>query len=262
MKRREFVAAAGALGLLPLAGSASANQAANQAAERAILELRTYQVDTPEQREGFETFCREAAIPALNRLGIGPVGVFYPSEGISPIYVLLPHKNLESAVTLIERLSGDSEFLSRGAAFLEAPATAPAYRRMESSLMIAFKGMPQVERPIEAESRIFQLRIYESPSEITGQKKIEMFNKAGEIEIFRKVGLHPVFFGETVIGSKMPNLTYMLSFENQKQLDENWQKFIKDPGWERLKKMDEYADKRILSNITNLILNPAPCSQL
>jgi len=71
MKRREFVAAAGALGLLPMAGAASANQAA----ERAILELRTYQLDTPQQREGFETFCREAAIPALNRLGIGPVGV-------------------------------------------------------------------------------------------------------------------------------------------------------------------------------------------
>ena len=97
---------------------------------------------------------------------------------------------------------------------------------------------------------------------MTGQKKIEMFNDAGEIAIFRRVGLHPVFFGEAVIGSKMPNLTYMLSFENAQQMQENWQKFGKDPGWERLKAMDEYADKKILSNITNLVLKPAPCSQI
>ena len=85
---------------------------------------------------------------------------------------------------------------------------------MESSLLVAFKGMPHVETPIKSPDRIFQLRIYESPSEMTGQKKIEMFNDAGEIAIFRRVGLHPVFFGETVVGSKMPNLTYMLSFES------------------------------------------------
>ena len=54
--------------------------------------------------------------------------------------------------------------------------------------MVAFKGMPQVERPITSTDRIFQLRIYESPSVITGQKKIEMFNDGGELEIFRKDG--------------------------------------------------------------------------
>ena len=32
-----------------------------------------------------------------------------------------------------------------------------------------------------------------------------MFNDAGEIAIFRRVGLHPVFFGETIIGDKEAN---------------------------------------------------------
>ena len=240
----------------------AAMAAENASSDRSYLELRIYHMDTPQQRDGFESFAREAAIPALNRLGISPVGVFYPMEGVSPVYVLLPHKSPASVGTLVERLGQDSEFLNRGAAFLEAPASAPAYKRMESSLMIAFRGMPRVETPITSDARIFQLRIYESPSEMTGQKKIEMFNEAGEIEIFRRVGLHPVFFGETVVGTKMPNLTYMLSFESTQQMQENWQKFGKDPGWERLKGMEEYADKRILSNITNLVLKPAPCSQI
>lgn len=264
MKRREFLAASTALGLSPLAMSYAAEQGAaeQEAAERSYLELRMYQVETEEQRNGFESFAREAAIPALNRAGIKPVGIFYPETDLSPIYVLLPHKSLESAATLVQRLGEDAEFRSQGANFLNAPADNPAYARMESTLMLAFKGMPQVEVPITSPDRIFQLRIYESPSVVTGQKKIEMFNDAGEIEIFRRVGLHPVFFGETLIGPKMPNLTYMLAFENQEQRKENWGKFGKDPDWQRLRTMDEYADKNILSKITNLFLKPAPCSQI
>lgn len=232
------------------------------ASDRSYLELRMYHVQTQQQRDAFETFAREAAVPALNRLGIKPVGVFYPVEDLSPIYVLLPHPSLASVTTLVERLGADSEFVRRGAAFLEAPASDPAYTRVESSLMVAFREMPQVERPITSDGRIFQLRIYESPSEVTGQKKIEMFNDAGELAIFRRVGLHPVFFGETVVGPKMPNLTYMLSFDNMEQLKENWKTFGGDPAWQRLRAMEEYADQRILSNITNLILKPAPCSQI
>jgi hypothetical protein len=259
MKRRAFLAASGSLGLLPLA---AAQADASVTGDRTYLELRMYHVQTEQQRDAFETFAREAAIPALNRLGINPVGIFYPAEDLSPIYVLLPHPSPDSVTTLVRRLGEDGEFLRRGATFLEAPATDPAYTRVESSLMVAFSGMPRVERPISSDGRIFQLRIYESPSEVTGQKKIEMFNDAGEIAIFRRVGLHPVFFGETVIGPKMPNLTYMLAFDSMEQLKENWKTFVNDPAWRRLSALEEYADERILSNITNLILRPAACSQI
>ena len=115
MKRREFLAASTALGLSPLAMSYAAEQGAAEqgaaeqgaaeqgAAERSYLELRMYQVESEEQRKEFESFAREAAIPALNRAGIKPVGIFYPETDLSPIYVLLPHKSLESAATLVQR---------------------------------------------------------------------------------------------------------------------------------------------------------------
>lgn len=259
MERRTFLAASGAASLLPWGAGAAFGQVADG---RQVLELRIYHFDTLQQRAGFERFFQEAAVPALNRLGIQPVGAFAPADAPGPVYVLLPHPSLESVVTLHARLGEDPEFLRRGAAFLEAPAEAPSYRRVESSLLLAFHGMPRVEVPITSPGRIFQLRIYESPSEITGQKKIEMFNDAGEIAIFRRVGLHPVFFGETIVGAQMPNLTYMLSFESTKQMDENWQKFIHDPAWEQLSALDEYADKKILSHITNLVLVPIAGSQI
>ncbi len=258
MKRREFLAASAALGLAPLAAAADEAESGG----RMYLELFKYEITTEEQRRGIESFARDAAIAALNRAGIEPVGVFLPLEDLSPVYVLLPHKSLTSVVTLTQRLAGDADFVRQGADFLNATREEPAYKRINSSLMIAFKGMPHVARPVTSPGRIFQLRIYESPSVITGQKKIEMFNDAGEIEIFRRVGLHPVFFGETLVGQNMPNLTYMLSFESQDELKANWGKFGADPGWQRLRGMEEYADKKILCNITNLILKPADCSQL
>jgi hypothetical protein len=196
--------------------------------------------------------------------------VFYPQEGLSPIYVFLRHESLESFATLTQRLAEDAEFLEKGADFINAPASAPAYKSLELQLMLAFEGMPRVERPVNAEGRVidtpgrvFQLRTYESPSEKTALKKIEMFNTA-EIAIFRKVGLHPVFFGQTLAGTKMPNLTYMLGFRDMEESKANWKKFGADPDWQKLRAIPEYADEAILrkKGITNLYLKPASYSQI
>jgi len=290
MKRREFLVKSGVAGLVSLGGGSvlaqestarlpgeseaayrarlariRAVQAAAQArgAVREYYELRRYEIETEQQKGGFDTFAGAAALPALNRLGIQPVGVFYPAEGLSPIYVLLPHKSLESFATLTQRLGEDQEFLEKGADFVNAPADQPAYKNLEVQLMAAFEGMPRLERPTEAPSRIFQLRTYESPSEKAGLKKIEMFNTA-EIAIFRKVGLHPVFFGQTLAGTKMPNLTYMLAFKDMEESKANWNQFRADPDWQKLRAMPEYLDKEIIrkNGITNLYLRPAGYSQV
>ncbi|MGE5610870.1 MAG: NIPSNAP family protein [Bacillota bacterium] len=261
LNRRTFLAAAGAAGLASLSKQVP-SQAADAAEGRAIYELRFYYLTSQEQKQGFDAYMRDAAIPAFNRIGISPVGVFFPAADINPAYVLLRHASLESVATSTQKLLADAEYLDKGAAFLNAPADKPAFKRMESSLFVAFKGMPQLEIPVKNPGRVFQLRTYESPSVKTGQKKIEMFNDAGEIKVFRRVGLNPVFFGETIIGGKMPNLTYMLAFESPAAQEAAWRKFGSDPDWQRLKGMAEYADKAILCGITNLSLKPAEYSQI
>jgi len=237
----------------------------NQALQRigSYYELRRYEIETEAQRAGLDKFLSEAAIEAWNGLGIQPVGVFYPNEGLSPVYVLLPHPSVASFVTLQQRVNEDQRFLQKGADFINAPADKPAYKSMEIQFMAAFEGLPKLERPTDAPTRIFQLRTYESPSEKTGLKKIEMFNTA-EIALFRRVGLHPVFFGQTLAGVKMPNLTYMLGFADMEESKANWKKFGGDPEWKKLSKMPEYMDKVILrkNGITNLFLKPASYSQV
>jgi len=297
MERRQFLTKAGAAGLAAIGGGAVMAQngqpiekqpgesdvayrtrlariRAAQAAARGgvgggvaggtdFYELRRYDLDTEEQKAGFDTFLSEAAIPALNRLNIKPVGVFHPTEGISPLYVLLVHPSLQSFVTMAARLGEDAEFVAKGADFINAPADKPAFKMQETQLMQAFEGMPRLELPVGEPGRIFQLRIYESPSEVTGLKKIEMFD-TGEIAIFRKTGLHPIFFGRTLAGTKMPNLTYMLGFKDMAESKAAWKTFVGDPEWKKLSAMPEYADKAILrkGGITNLYLKPASYSQI
>lgn len=229
---------------------------------RQYLELQKYTLEKEEQKQAFDAYLKEVAIPALNRLGIKPVGVFYDQKEFSPIYVLLPHPNLESAVTLTQRLLADAEYAGKGAAFVDAPKTAMPYKEVESWLLHAFKGMPTVETPVKSPGRVFQLRIYESPSMKTGQKKIEMFNDAGELKVFREVGMNPVFFGETIFGGKIPNLTYMLGFETPEAQKAAWGKFRDHPEWLKMKVMPEYADARIIRNINNILLKPADYSQI
>jgi hypothetical protein len=242
--------------------AAAAEVAATRAAGAGeFIQLQRYEIETPEQKAGFDAFAADALIPALNRFGFKSVGVFYPAEGISPIYVLMSGESVQLLATVTARLAGDKEFNQKGAAFLDAPADKPAFKRMTCQLMQAFQGMPKIERPVDSPGRIFQLRMYESPSVKTGLKKIEMFN-TGEIAIFRKTGLNPVFFGQTLIGDKMPNLTYMLAFNSMEESKANWSKFQADPEWKTLRANPEYDDKKILCGITNLYLKPASYSQI
>jgi hypothetical protein len=268
MKRREFltysIATAG-LGTL-LAGSAADARETVSPAAREFYELRLYHLRRGPQTELFDHFYSQAAIPALNRAGVDRVGVFNVAVGPeSPtMYVLLAHKSLESIAATADRLAADADYLKAGAEFIDAPSTNPAYLRVESSLMAAFAGMPKLEVPALAagnKPRLFELRTYESHSNKANKKKIEMFNR-GEIAIFRRNGVQPVFFGETLIGTRLPNLTYMVVFENPAAHDKNWAAFVADPEWTKLRATPGYADADIVSNISNVFLRPAPYSQI
>lgn len=266
MKRRDFLttSAAATLGL-----AATTRLQAAGPTERDLIEIRNYHFASATKQRAFADFLADAAIPALNRAGVRPVGVFKLMKADNPrlklendstdLWVVLRHRSAESVVTLISRLVQDAGL--RGAEdILMAPKDSPAYTRFESSLLLAFEGMPEVDVPTLSPDRVFQLRTYESHNDERALMKIHMFNKGGEMAIFRRSGMHPVFFGQALIGDKLPNLTYALSFENPEALKAGWGRFSKDPGWATLRKDPMYKDT--VSNITNLILRPTRGSQI
>jgi hypothetical protein len=262
MKRRKFLAGLGPLAVAP-AFSFNSPQAAN-ADDQQYLEWIKYTLPLGTNKGRVEKYYQDAAIPALNKLGIQNVGVFNVMYGPNTpsLFVLIPHDSIESVMTYQEKLLADGTYKSAAKDYLESEMSNPAYVRIERSLMKAFKGMPTVEsaKKTIGDQRILELRIYESHNYLKGQKKIDMFNNAGEIRIFKDTGLTPVFFGETIFGELMPNLTYMVAFKDMAERDKNWDKFRVSDGWSAIKDLEEYKDT--VSNITDIILRPARCSQI
>jgi hypothetical protein len=58
----------------------------------------------------------------------------------------------------------------------------------------------------------------------------------------------------------MPNLTYMLAFDDEQAQKRAWDAFKADDAWKKLSKDPAYKDT--VSNITNLILRPTEASQI
>jgi hypothetical protein len=269
MERRTFLTSSLAASALAFAAPSAASRGAQGAADakgREFYQLRRYHLSSGPQRKLCDDFFRDALVPALNRLGVTPVGVFDLTIGpeTPSIYVLMPSLSLDTLVNVETRLAQDAEYLKAGAAFLNAPAVAPAFVRMESSLMQAFEKTPRLKLPPATSAnapRVFELRIYESPSDQDHKRKIEMM-QSGEGEIFDKAGFSQVFYGDTLIGLRLPNLTYMLSYESVAERDKKWAAFRASPEWKSLSTQPRYAFEAIVSNITNVILTPTAYSQI
>lgn len=284
MKRREFLRTSvsvsalvgvgvGTLGAVAAEGEPEMTGGGTGLKGREYYELRRYRLKTGASHELLDRFLQNAAIPAWNRLGINPVGVFVQQERSGSasgtevrepdsVFVLLPYPSLGSFAVASARINQDPEYQQAGHDYLQTSKDNPAFDRIDSWLLLAFAGMPRLELAAysrERKPRMFELRTYESFSEVKALKKIEMFN-SGEIETMRHVGLAPVFYGQALIGENLPHLTYMLSAENQEEHKKHWAAFSKHPVWTGLNKDPQYADT--VSKIRNRFLVPASYSQI
>ena len=265
MERRRFLAASLATSIAAIsAPTVGAQTSASR--ERQYYLLRRYSLQTGPQTKLTEDYFRGALIPALTRMGLGPVGAFRVDIGpeTPTFYLLVPGPSVEAVAEIDLRLAKDTGFLKSAEPFWSAPATSLSFVRTESALLAAFEGWPKVTPP-EASStrgkRIFQLRTYESPSDRDHVRKVEMFH-SGEFDIFLKAGFHPVFFGDTMVGPRMPNLTYMLAFADAAEMNAKWDVFRSDPAWKKMQADPRFSFEAIVSNITNLLLSPLDASQI
>lgn len=263
MQRRQFIAASLAASAATVVRPAGAQQQTPGTKGREFYQLRRYQLQTGPQIALAEKYIGEALIPALARHGVGPVGAFRVDIGpeTPSLYVLIPASSAGDAATIEMALAADTDYLKAAELFLNAPANAPAFVRMETELLAAFEGWPRITRPEPRGKRIFQLRTYESPSLHDHAMKVQMFH-SGEFDIFKAAGFRPVFFGDRLAGTRMPSLTYMLAFSDLAELTACWERFRTDPAWKKLSTDPRFAYEPIVTNITNLVLSPLPSSQI
>ena len=82
----------------------------------------------------------------------------------------------------------------------------------------------------------------------------------GEIAIFRRLGMKVVFFGSAFAGANLPNLTYMLGYDDLAHRDKVWKAFGADPEWQKMRVLPGLSDAEVVSNISSILLRPLPFS--
>jgi hypothetical protein len=266
MQRRDFLVSTVGAALTAHAARARGQGSAPAAPAREFYAWRQYALRNGTQGRRLAEYL-QAAIPALNKLGHSPIGVFEVTTGLPTptVFVLTPSPSLDRLAAIEAGLEKDDAFVKGAEPYLAATAADPVYVRQEVSLFHAFPNVPRIEIPAGTASkspRIFELRTYESHNERAHRLKMRMFTELGETAIFRRAGLTPVFFGQTIAGPRMPSFTYMLVHENLAAREKSWDAFRTDPDWKKLASTPGYADAEIVSNITTVLLRPASYSQL
>lgn len=234
---------------------------------RSFYEIKVYQYETNNQGNTIETYLKDAYMPALHRQGIRNIGVFKPVGNDTivnkRIYVLIPFKSPKQFANLPDLLAKDSRLESDGKEYLEAAYNKTPYKRVESIFIKAFEDMPKMELPPlknELNKRVYELRSYEGPTEKMYERKVEMFNRGGEIALFKNLGFNAVFYGSVIAGSRMPNLMYMTTFEDMASRDAHWKSFSASPIWKELSAREYY--KNTVSKSDIILLNPVSYSEI
>lgn len=205
-------------------------------------ELKIYHVRGP-QMALMDNYLQNAYLPAAHRAGIKNVGVFKAMDNDSLLYVLTPFQSLDQLTGLSQKLDKDKAYQTAGKEYIDSPLKEPAYQRYETVIMEAFETMPVHAKSgltVPMSERVYELRDYESSSEKRYLNKVKMFDDGGEVEIFKKLGFHPIFFAKVIAGSHMPNLMYLITFSDKASRDAHWKAFGGDADWSKLKSMPEY----------------------
>lgn len=237
----------------------------SQGKKREYYQLKTYTLKNEKQDSVMDAYLKDAYLPALKRAGIQNVGVFKyrPNNYLTAnkLFVLIPFASLEQFETLDDMLARDKSYISAGMPYIKAVHDEPPYERINSTLMRAFTGMPQM-KPSEVDGarkdRVYELRSYESPSEATYQNKVDMFNAGGEIELFESLGANAVFYAEVLSGDRMPNLMYMTTYSNMEKRDAVWEAFFASEKWGEISTDPQYQNN--MNKADKLLLYPTEYS--
>jgi hypothetical protein len=247
---------------------------------REYYELRCYHLQKGTRLKAdanpalLDAYLENTLLSALDKHGVKNVGVFTEIDvnketatatpkPSSPVWVLMPHATLDSFAQVSATLNADPAVQKAGAGYLDVAKASPAFERIDSWLLLAFSGLPKLEVPAFSKNRtptrVFEMRDYESHSELKALSKMAMFND-GEIALMKDLGMSPVFYGQALAGPDLPHLRYITSAADLATHLANWKKFGPDPRWTAMKDLPQYADNT--SRNTARFLTPKAYSQI
>jgi hypothetical protein len=263
MNRRNHIKKLGVLSAAPLFANPIIGE---DIKKQGVLELRRYKFSSENNRSRFHNYMKNVYIPTLNQLGIRPIGAFAPIyvyDSYAAMYLLIPFDTVKQAFQLNQQLQEDAGFKEKTKEFDDMEQTIPLYHSYTSTIMSAFSNFPGINIPEICKTkkrRYFNLRTYKSHSHVALQKKIDMFNTDGEIEMHKKMGYEHIFFGEAIFGDELPNMSYMHVWEDLEEYEELMHKFWNSPDFVELRNRPKY--KNTTYDGFSILLQPLGYSQI
>lgn len=236
--------------------------------QKDFYQIQIFKVINDEQMQQVNAFLKNAYLPALHKSGIKNIGVFKPvksdTASAKNVYVFIPYTSPDEWLKIQNDLQSNKAFKAATKSFDEAPYDHPPFERMESVLLEALdvKSHYSLSTIKNEPDKVFELRSYESPTESLFEKKLKMFNEAGETDIFNRLGFEAIFYAKVVSGCRMPNLMYMTVYKNIDDRNAHWKSFSEDAGWKELSVKPEFENKVSVSHIDSILLQSAEYSDI
>ncbi len=114
MKRRQFLATAGAATLASALTQADGTTIQPKPDTPQLIELRRYTMPLGGDQQRLHGFIEEVLMPAYNRMEVGPIGTFTVLYGQTAptLYVVLPYASMDVLLASRARLFEDETFSS------------------------------------------------------------------------------------------------------------------------------------------------------
>jgi len=245
----------------------SSNLPKQSATHGDYYELRTYHLQNKTQEQSVDNYLQQAFLPGLHRAGWTNIGVFKPIDSDTAnfgkrIFVLLTAPSLEALAQVPQLLQNDAAYATAAKDYQDATNDLPPYERLEISWLSAFSGHLHLKKPYlhaAKTERVYEIRSYESATEKLHANKVQMFNAANEIGLFESLGFNAAFYSAAITGAHMPNLVYMICFDNMASHDAHWKTFRDSPKWKEMTALPAYKAKNV-SHIDSYLLHPAAYS--
>ena len=215
--------------------------------------LQNYRLKQGTQLPRLHDHFGKALLPKLNSFWSGPK--IFLEALVAPhmpqLMVMYGFNSLDELWGVHGKAMADPD-LAKASEALES-GTEPGFETLDTTLLEAAPYSPEiVPAAASAKARIFELRTYHSPT----WRQLAALNDrfAGpEIKIFHRTGIHPILYSSTLIGQNLPNLTYLIPFDNLAHRETAWSAFAADPEWVKVRK--ESIDKSgQISSVQNISL--------
>jgi hypothetical protein len=231
------VGAVGAVG-----GSASASPAPSR-----FFTIESVFMTNGDQTSRAHNFLSHALVPAAQRFHRGPLLILEAvvAAHVPQLALIAGFPSSADALAFYTRLHEQEGFTAAVQKWESSPN--PPYEQTSSALLEAAEYSPEFPEPAKS-PRVFELRVYHSPT----WRQLDALHQrfaAREVPIFHRCGIHPVLYASTAIGPNLPNLTYLIPFDDLAAREKAWNAFTADAEWQKVRAESVAKDGEIVSSI-------------